>query len=508
MNLLRYIDRLVDGVTMYMLLIYYLVGLLLAAVGLSLFKDLHYNPVYIIISTLILVSACWIINKVFANIFEAPSNRESSIITGLILALIIAPNPTGFGITFLLAASGLAIASKYLLTWHNKHIFNPAAIAIVLTAFGPRQSASWWVGTSVMLPFVLVGGILIMRKIRRERMVLSFFASAAVATTVYSLIGHTNVMTSFHNMLLSSSLFFLGFVMLTEPLTSPPTAEKQTWYGILVGVLLPPQVHFFKFYSSPELALLAGNIFSYIISPKVKLFPTLKEKYKVAANTLDFVFTPDRKLAYEPGQYLEWTLPHANQDIRGNRRYFTLASSPTEPDVRIGVKFYDNGSSYKHAMLDLDENSMVAASQLAGDFVMPKDPSRKLVFIAGGIGVTPFRSMVKYMIDTKQSRTVTLLYSARSEQDFAYRDVFEQARNEFGLNTLYVVSNAQTKATMPRTISGMITADTIKQTVPDYLERVFYISGTHPMVVAMQDALHGLGVNKHNIKVDFFPGYA
>jgi len=506
--MLRFIDKITDGITMYRLLIYYLVGLIVAAVCLSAFGDLQYKPFNIIISATILVAACWVINKVFSYVFDAPINPESSLITGLILALIITPDPTGYNILFLLAAAGLAMASKYLLTIREKHIFNPAAIAVALTALGPHQTASWWVGTAVMLPFVIIGGVMITRKIRRERMVISFFIATTLSTIFYSIISKVGVVSSLHNMILSSAVFFLGFVMLTEPLTSPPTAKKQSWYGALVGFLLPPQVHFLNFYTTPELALIIGNGFSYLISPKTKLFPVLKQKIKIAADTADFIFNPGQKFAYEPGQYLEWTLQHDKTDSRGSRRYFTLASSPTEPDLRIGVKFYDDGSSYKKALLDADEDTFIVASQLAGDFVMPKDPTRQLVFIAGGIGITPFRSMVKYLLDTNDRRKVTLLYSARTEEALAYKEVFEEARNKLGMRAVYTISDATVRGTNPNTINGTINADLIKQSVPNYLDVTFYISGTHAMVVDMEDILTGLGVSKKNIKMDFFPGYA
>ena len=506
--MLRAVDRLIDSITMYRLLLYYLIALLAIAIGLSAFGDLHYKPLYIAISALILVAACWIINKVFSYIFDAPTNPESSLITALILALIITPNPTGYGILFLLAASGLAMASKYLITIRKKHIFNPAAIAVTLTSLGPRQTASWWVGTAVMLPFVLAGGMLIMRKIRRERMVLSFFAATFVSTILYSILARASVITSLHSMVFSSSIFFLGFVMLTEPLTSPPTANKQTWYAAIVGFLLPPQVHIFNFYSTPELALLIGNAFAYLVSPKTKLFPVLTQKLKIATNTAEFIFNPGRKFAYQPGQYLEWTLEHTGTDSRGSRRFFTLASSPTEPDLRIGVKFYDKGSSFKEALLDVDQDTLIVASQLAGDFVMPKDPTKKLVFIAGGIGITPFRSMVKYLIDTNDRRAVTLLYSARTEADMAYKSVFEEARSSLGINTVYMVTEGNATVSSPHTVASSITSRLIKSSVPDYPERIFYISGTHAMVNGMQDILSGLGVPKHQIKTDFFPGYA
>ena len=506
--MLRFIDKITDSITMYRLLLYYLIALIVAAVCLSAFGDLHYKAIDIVISSVILVASCWIINKVFASIFNAPINPESSLITGLILALIITPNVTGYNILFLIAAPGLAMASKYLLTIREKHIFNPAAIAVALTAFGPRQTASWWVGTAAMLPFVVIGGILITRKIRRERMVITFFIATTISTVFYAIISKVSVISSLHDMIFSSAIFFLGFVMLTEPLTSPPTAKKQTWYGAIVGFLLPPQAHFLSFYTTPELALVIGNAFSYLISPKTKLFPILRQKVKIAADTVDFIFNPGQKFAYEPGQYLEWTLQHEKTDSRGSRRYFTLASSPTEPDLIIGVKFYEDGSSFKKALLDASADTFIVASQLAGDFVMPKDPTKQLVFIAGGIGVTPFRSMVKYLLDKNDTRKVTLLYSARTEEALAYKDVFEEARNKLGLRVLYAISDSKAEITSPNTVAGMITPDLIKQLVPNYLETIFYISGTHAMVVDMDDILVGLGVSKKNIKIDFFPGYA
>jgi ferredoxin-NADP reductase len=205
---------------------------------------------------------------------------------------------------------------------------------------------------------------------------------------------------------------------------------------------------------------------------------------------------------------MEWTLPHAKTDARGNRRYFTLASSPTEQDMRIGVKFYKRSSSYKRALLKITNETPIVAAQISGDFVLPKDNTEKLVFIAGGIGVTPFRSMIKYLIDTKETRPITLLYSARTADDFAYRDVFEQARRELGLHTVYVTTGKGADNTGAHSRSGRINAEMIKREVPDYAECHFYISGTQAMVTAMRDALAELNVPKHHIKIDYFSGYA
>ncbi len=499
-----WIDNLVDGISMYRLLIYYLVGLLIAATVMSFAGIMKLSGIDIAISAAILVFSCYVINKILAAIFRAPANPESSLLTGLILALIISPAPSGTGLLFILAASGLAMASKYILTIKHKHLFNPAAIAVVLTAIGPKQSASWWVGTAAMLPFVIAGGIFIVRKVRRENMVGWFLGSTTVATVLFAMVSGTSVSATLKNMILYSAVFFLGFVMLTEPYTSPTTRVKQIWYAIIVGVVMAPQFHIGNYYPTPEVALIVGNIFAYIVSSKTKLFPALFRKYKIAKDSAEFEFVPDRPLKYLPGQYMEFTLPHDATDSRGARRYFTLSSSPTEDNIKIGVKFYNDGSSYKSALLDIDTNTPIVAAQLGGDFVLPEDPRQKLVFIAGGIGITPFRSMVKYLVDINQKRDITLIYSARKENELAYKKLFKEAAKKIGLDVHYVVTGEPGRSGTKPSINNKL----INSLIPDLEERVFYISGTHEMVESTQERLHHLGVKHGNIKTDFFPGYA
>ena len=192
---------------------------------------------------------------------------------------------------------------------------------------------------------------------------------------------------------------------------------------------------------------------------------------------------------------MELTLPHYGTDSRGDRRYFTLASSPTEDEIRFGVKFYKGSSSYKKALWDLDRDDIVVASQLGGDFVMPNDKRRKLAFIAGGIGVTPYRSMLKYLIDTNERRDIAMLYSASSPEEIIYKDVMEEARHRLSANITYCVNQR-------------ITANTIRRQIPDYKDRLFYVSGSRGMVIAIRTALYELGVERRNIKLDFFSGYS
>lgn len=505
---MKLVDYLLDRITMYRLVLYYLITLIGVAIGLSLLGYLKFNAFAIAFSAGYLTIICWLTNQVFAYVFEAPVNVESVYITALILTLIVTPLKTPHDIIFLTAVAGLAISSKFILVINKKHIFNPAAIAVALTAFGAGQAASWWIGNSYMLPFVVIGGVLVIRKIHRGRMVMGFFAAVATSTIIVNALTHHNTWINLQRTILHSSLFFLAFVMLTEPLTSPPTKDKQTWYGMLAGLLFPPQIHVFSVYSTPELSLLVANVFSYLISPKVKILPKLTQKNVIAPDIMDFVFTPRRRIAFKPGQYMEWTLPHERPDNRGNRRYFTLASSPTEPNLRIGVKFYQEGSSYKEAMFAMDNHTLIAGGQLGGDFVLPNDRFQKLVFIAGGIGVTPYRSMIKYMLDSNEQRVVTLLYSEKNARELVYTDVFSEAQRSLGIKTIYTLTDLEAVPANWRGKTGFISAQMITTEILDYKERLFYISGSHSMVTAVQDILHDLGIAHHQIKTDFFPGYA
>lgn len=504
---MKYIDYYLDRITMYKLMMYYLVGLLLAAVGLSLFGNLSYKASSIIFSATYITLVCWVVNRLFAYVFKAPVNIESVYITALILSLVVTPIKDFHDLIFLTAVSILAISSKFTLAINNKHIFNPTAVAVALTAVAAGQSASWWVGSSAMLPFVVVGGLLILRKIKRFWMVISFLLAVVLSTLLVNIGRIEEASYILEKTALHSSLFFLAFVMLSEPLTSPPTKGKQAWYGALAGALFPPQIHIFSIYSTPELALLVANAYSYVVSPKFKLLPKLVKKEKITPNTIDFIFKAGRHVSFKPGQYMEWTLPHKNPDLRGNRRYFTLASSPTEDSIRLGIKFYSKGSSFKKAMLSLDEHTSLAAGQLGGDFTMPKDQSKKLVFIAGGIGITPFRSMAKYMLDTNQKRKITLIYSVTNVDDFAYMDIFSKAEEQKILKLVRTITGAKVAPSNWHGQTGAVNARMITNQVPDYRDRLFYISGSHSFVSSVQDTLSNIGVPRHQIKTDFFPGY-
>jgi len=500
-----WVDTLLDRVTMYWLMLQYLAALLAAGFVLGFFHLAPQEPTALAFSAVLIGAGCWLTGRVFALVFAVPANAESTLITALILILIFDPVTAADlrGVAAVLLAAVWAIASKFMLAVGRKHVFNPAAFGAALAAFLLGEPATWWVGGNLaLLPLVLAGGVLVVRKLRCFGMVLSFVAGALMTVAATTPPGSSGM--AFRETLLHSPLFVLGFVMLTDPLTAPTARWARMLFGLVVGILSAPNVRIGGFYFTPELALLVGNVVAFLVGPRGRLLLTLERIERAAADTYDFVLRPNRRLAYQAGQYLEWTLSTPRSDSRGNRRYFTLASAPTEEKVRLGVKFYDEPSAFKSALAAMRPGDTILATQLAGSFTLPRDRRRKLAFLAGGIGVTPFRSMLLYLIDRQEERDVVMLYGNETQADIAYREVLEAAERLLGVRTVHAVR----KGAREGQHRGFIDAKLVREAIPDFRERLFYISGPQAMVRNTRAMLRKLGVRRGDIKVDFFPGFA
>ncbi|MDE2037942.1 MAG: oxidoreductase [Patescibacteria group bacterium] len=505
------IDRVLNRVTMYKLVMYCLIGWLAIAALLAAGGRMPFSPLALLYSTAVILALSWLANRLFAVVFETHENVESVYITALILALIISPPHAASeylsDLPLLVWAPILAMSSKFILAIGKKHLFNPAAIAVALTGLFIGASASWWVGTLFMLPFVAIGGLLIVRKIHRFDLVISF-AAIALAAILFTAVSGMGLSGALKEVFIDSPFVFFATVMLTEPLTTPPTRARRIAYGAFVGALYAPAVHIGAIYSTPELALCIGNLLSYALSPKGKYVLRLVKAEKAAADTGEFAFEADRPVSFKPGQYMEWTLAHRKADSRGNRRYFTLANSPTEKHLLLGIKFYDKPSSFKKALAELDDGATIMAGQLAGDFTLPRDRRAKVAFLAGGIGITPFRSMIKHALDAGEKRDMVLVYSNKRMEEIAYADVLEEAYEKLGMKTVCTLTDAARVPAGWRGRTGYIGPETIEEEIPDYRERIFYISGPQSFVTSCEHLLTDMGVPRRRIKTDFFPGFA
>lgn len=504
---MKFIDDLLNSITMYKVVLYGLWAIVLSGFVYALFGLLPFTVLSLGVSLVVILGLCWGCNALFARLFSVPANVESVWISGLILFLILTPAATAYEFFGVILMCVITIASKYILTWEKVHVFNPVAIALVVMGLAGSDLATWWVGSTVMLPLVLIVGLLIVHKIKRFQMFLGFLIMSLVMIAFASYRQQLPVTDSLWTALISWPLFFFGTVMLTEPLTAPTRHNYQLLYGIIVGIITGSQIHIGNVYSTPEIALVIANIFSFLVSNKQKMVITLKSKHAEAANLYDFSFSTPKQLDFKPGQYIEWTFGHDHPDQRGIRRYFTIASSPAEKELHLGIKIAADGSSFKRALLAMNPGQKLIVGQVSGDFVLPENPATKLVFIAGGIGVTPFRSQIQHLIDTKQKRDVVLLYACATDKDFVYQSVFEQGSKSFGLKTHYIVSDRDRVAKDWSGKVGHIDAKMLRELVPDFSERTFYISGPGAMVTAYKQLLSSLGVSRQQIKTDYFPGF-
>ena len=134
----------------------------------------------------------------------------------------------------------------------------------------------------------------------------------------------------------------------------------------------------------------------------------------------------------------------------------------------------------------MEPGDTIHAAQLAGSFTLPANPDTKLAFLAGGIGITPFRSMLQYLLDRKERRGRSSSSTAtKRQQDIAYRDVLDAARRELGIRTVHAVARGARRGQYP----GYIDARLVRAAIPDYRERTFYISGPQAMVKALRQML-------------------
>lgn len=505
--MLTYINQFLDRTTMYKVVSYSLFLLIAEAFIFSATGLSSYSLLALFLSLLTIGAVSLATHFIFQKIYRAPANIESTYISIFIAFLVLAPVATKEDALWTACASFIIIASKYVIAHRYRHLFNPVALGLFVIGVMGSTSVSWWVGSMYFLPSVLIVAFLVITKLKRQILFFSYLVASLVTVSVFTATHGGNITEVVIQHFLSWPLIFLGVFMLTEPLTTPPTKHLQGIYGAIVGVLSSFPFAFPPIYATPELALLLGNIFSYVVSTKSRVFLSLMEKKEIAKDTFEFTFKPSEKMMYTSGQYMEWTFPHVSPDIRGIRRYFTIASSPLEDVVRLGVKRAEKGSTFKNALFSLDEGKGLLATSVMGDFLLPEDTGKKLVFVAGGIGITPFISMLRTLAIKKEKRDITLFYANKKEDEIAYKDVLESAKENVGLKTIHILSDMQA---LPRGWSGetgFITKEMLEKHLADIISSCYYISGPPMMVSSYEKLLKDMGVPTSNIITDFFPGF-
>ena len=232
----------------------------------------------------------------------------------------------------------------------------------------------------------------------------------------------------------------------------------------------------------------------------------IKEKREVAKDTLLVTFDLlGEEVDFEPGQYFWVTLPDVgHHDEKGLRRHITVVTSPTEKGV-LGLATRMRDTAFKRTLRELPEGAEVDVEQPKGKFVLPEDTSRPLVFVAGGIGITAFHSMLRYIQDERLPHRVTLIYSNRDRESTPFLDELEKIeRTNANIRVILTMTNDDAWPGERRRID----ANFFKKYLDDSLNDATYmVAGPPGMAEAATEELKKVGVNEQLIKTDSFSGY-
>ena len=231
---------------------------------------------------------------------------------------------------------------------------------------------------------------------------------------------------------------------------------------------------------------------------------TIKEKREVAKGTLFVTFDlGGENVEFEPGQYF-WVelLDPPYEDEKGPRRHITVVTSPTEGVLGLATRIRDTG--FKRSLVEMPEGASVDVEQPKGSFLLPGDTSKRYAFVAGGIGITPFRSMLRYIADNGLDYDITLVYSNRDVESTAFLDELKELES--------VVPRCRVLFTMTDDPSWegdkrMLDAEVLRELLGDLESFHFMIAGPPPMAKSVEASLLEAGLSEDQVQSDSFSGY-
>lgn len=218
----------------------------------------------------------------------------------------------------------------------------------------------------------------------------------------------------------------------------------------------------------------------------------LLEKRKEAGDAVSFVFEPETPITWQAGQFMVYFLPHENADIRGKQRFFTISAAPFEKNPSISTRIFDRKSSFKNVLNNMKIGDEILAKGPDGDFVI-ENVNQHSVFLAGGIGITPYRSIILDLDRRELPMNIILLYSNKTS-DFPFKGKFDEiaAKNpKFKIHYL----------------NKRIDESVIREKVQNPRGKFFYVTGPDSMVEETTEILLRMGIKEENIKQDYFSGY-
>ena len=232
----------------------------------------------------------------------------------------------------------------------------------------------------------------------------------------------------------------------------------------------------------------------------------IKEKREVAKGTLLVVFDLlGREVDFTPGQYFWVTLldpPY--DDERGPRRHISVVTSPNERGV-LGLCTRLRDTAFKRSLAELPVGAEVDVEEPKGDFLLPEDTDQRYVFIAGGIGITVFRCMLRYIAEERLPHRVTLVYSNRDRESAAFLDeLVELERDNPNLELVLTMTDDPAWDGESRRIGPELLQDRLGD---EWLDLTYLITGPPAMVDGVVETLQAAGVPEEQMRPDRFSGY-
>jgi ferredoxin-NADP reductase len=212
-----------------------------------------------------------------------------------------------------------------------------------------------------------------------------------------------------------------------------------------------------------------------------------------------------KNVRYRAGQYFHVVIRIGEQETE---HHFTISSSPTETERGGYLEFTKRitASDYSQALDRMKQGDWARLQGPEGSFTLPREKA-DLAFLSGGIGITPLRSMLRYIAGKGLEHDVVLIYGNSNWENVAFRDELEQmAGANKGIRVEYVLSGPDFPPGWTGK-KGHITNQIVADLVPDYKERTFYLSGPLKMVLSLEEQLAQISIPKKQIKRDYFPGY-
>jgi ferredoxin-NADP reductase len=229
------------------------------------------------------------------------------------------------------------------------------------------------------------------------------------------------------------------------------------------------------------------------------------EKREVAKGTLLVLFGVDEYPDYRPGNYFWVELPdRGHNDERGLRRHISLVTSPTEKGV-VGLATRVRDTAFKQTLAELEVGDEVEVEEPKGTFALPEETSQRYVFIAGGIGITVFRSMLRYIADLELPYDVTLLYSNRERESAAFLDELEELDARIpGLTVVLIMTGDPNWEGEKRKLDAAVINELLDGSLNGF---TFLIAGPPAMVEGVAEELKLAGVDEERILPSRFAGY-